>query len=153
MASAFIEELRRRVGDTDPDPTKQLWSDDQLDEWIAQGMSEWTYGERVEASGTLSRDDIDQGLKLAHSSAMYELATGTVLFFKWRDQHKEMDKTMTPESCRRIGKDLWEQVNQHRKDREAKTDKDPQRKVAQGGVAQFDAGSTATARTPERPWY
>ena len=152
MASAYIDDLRKRIGDTDPDPAKQVWADDQLDQWIAQGISEWSYGARSEDAGNLEDGDVNMGLKLAHSSAMYELASGTALFFKWRDQQKEIDKSATPESCRRIGKDLWEQVNKQRQDKKRSTEEDPARRVAQGGTMQFDPGSGFSDRTPERPW-
>lgn len=150
MPSAHIDALRKRIGDTSTDESAQVWADEQLDEWIAQGISEWTYGARSEADDNLTLDDVDMSLKLAHSSAMYELATGTALFFKWRDQQKDIDKSMTPESCRRIGKDLWEQVNAHRK---AKHDALGEPKLrAHGGISQFDAGSTLADRTRERGW-
>jgi hypothetical protein len=152
MTSSYIPDLRQRIGDTDPNPAKQVWSDEQLDEWLDGGFSEWTYGSRSEAAGDLTSDDITQGMKLAHSSAMYELATGTAAFFKWKDQQKEFDRSMTPESCRRIGKDLWEQVNQHRKGVQTLVTDEAGRKIAQGGLMQFDPGKAFTDRTVERPW-
>jgi hypothetical protein len=56
---------------------------------------------------------------------------------------------MVPETCRRIGKDLWEQVNSLRKNKTAEAVTATR---AAGGVMQFDPGSSMSDRTGERKW-
>src|SRR5262245_10928291 len=109
----LIARFRQMIGDLVVE--SQVWTDDQSGECIDEGFLEYTYGARTEGDETASVDDTTQSLKLARSYAMYELASNTALFFKWRDQQKDIDKSMTPEMCRRIGKDLHEQVMGHRK--------------------------------------
>ena len=144
----LIDKLRELLGDIDQD--SEVWDDAQLSAMIDEGVSEYTYGQRTHADG--SDDDITQGMKLARSIAMYELASNTALFFKWRDQQKEIDKSMTPEMARRIGKDLHAQVMQHRKAKD-NNEGEQERATAQGGIAQFDAGTTAAERTEARRWF
>lgn len=143
--AAYIRKLQKRVGDDDEDA--RLWDDDQLGEWIEAGMSEYTYGGRDINSAT--DDDVTASLMLAHSSAMYELASNAALFFKWKDQQKEIDKSMTPEMCRRIGKDLWERVMAHRKAKDANVGEAEEKDRAQGGVIEMDI----PGRPAGRDWY
>ena len=144
--AAIIRKLQKRIGDDDEDA--RIWDDDQLGEWVEAGMAEYTFGARDIDSAT--SDDLTQMFKLAHSSAMYELASNTALFFAWKDQQEEIDKSMTPESCRRIGKDLWEQVIAHRKAKEEGIGEDEEEKDrAQGGIMDM----TTPERSGARDWY
>lgn len=141
--ASYIRKLRHRLGDEDSD--SYIWTDDQLGEWIEAGMEEYTYGARDITAAI--EDDVTAALMLAHSSAMYELASNASLFFAWKDQQKEIDKSMTPEMCRRIGKDLWERVMAQRK---AKGDNvggaEEEKDRAQGGIMQMEIPERATRR-------
>jgi hypothetical protein len=110
-------------------------------------MEEYTYGNRTinEAEG----DDATAALMLAHSTAMYELASNAALFFRWKDQQEEIDKSMTPEMCRRIGKDLWERVMAQRKAKEEGVGESEGKNQAQGGQMDMNVPD----RTSPRTWY
>lgn len=148
VSPELVERARQFLGDTG-EPEDWIWSNTQIEEFVAAGYSEYSYG--VRDSTSLLVDDHTQGLKLARSYALYELATNTALFFKWRDQQKDVDRSMTPEMCRRIGKDLWEQVMRHRESMAVVVGIGG-RNVPQGGILQMNPGKTASDRTVERPW-
>lgn len=142
--AATIIDLRTLLGDNDAD--NEVWGDTQLGLFIDEGYSEYTYGERTEANGT--KDDRTQALKLAKARAYEELHSNTALFFKWKDQSKEVDRTMTPDTCRLMAKDLWTQVMAHRTALQNRTGVlDANR--AQGTNMQM----TEPGRHPPRTWY
>lgn len=142
---ATITDLRTLLGDTDTE--NEIWSNAQLGLFIDLGYGEYTYGKRTEADGGTA-DDRVQAIKLAKVQAYEELHRDTSLFFKWKTQQKEVDRTMTPETCRLMAKDIWMQVHAHRKSLEAQIG-DPDTKRAQGTNMQFgDPG-----RPNVRGWY
>lgn len=144
-SSELISRARKMLGDDDPDPANWIWETAQVGEFIDQGFSEYTYG--VRDSSSTDPDDVTQGMKLARSYALYELATNTALFFKWRDSNQDVDRSMTPEMARRIGKDLWEQVMKHREEKGKSVGVEGKSKP-QGGMMTFSPGD----RTQGRAW-
>ncbi len=147
--TATITDLRTLMGDTDTEA--EIWSDAQLNLFIDMGYSEYTYGQRAEvAAAPLTAgtpDDRTQALKLAKVQAYEALHRDTVLFFKWKNQQKEIDRTMTPESCRLMAKDIWAQVNAHRTSKEGLVGEEATAKP-QGTNMQM----VIPDRTAPRPW-
>lgn len=147
--AATITRFRKVVGDTDT--ASELWTDSQLSDFIDDGVVEYTFGESTtwEAAGD---DEKVQGFKLAHVTVLRELATDVMLFFKWKDQNKEVDKSMTPGNAGRLAKEIHAEVMAHRKAKKADTDTE-ERKRAQGGKMDLDPGSAQSDRTSARGWY